>query len=279
MLDLAGVYVPATPMERVNMFGGLGRRLSTDTIVGGDWNCVPDVTLDVKSKDPLSYPNVGATLLASEMSDLGLYDIRREQLESAHEFTRQSDSSNMCTTRLDRWYVPTGEGFDGTLWNVTVEDSLVWKDSPSDHLPVTLQIEGKEGEQGHERHNIRGDLLARPEVQRLVIETVEKAYGIGGNVEERWTRAHNMMRSVLLAETAKERKVNKPAILEARGHLEIIRRKVVKHGLSPALQGQREKKQKELLRLERPEIKPNDPETAKRMADQSDKCTSSGAWV
>ena len=92
-------------------------------------------------------------------------------------------------------------------------------------------------------------------------------------MEERWTRAHNMMRSVLLAETAKERKVDKPAILEARGHLEIIRRKVLKHGLSPALQGQREKKQKELLRLERPEIKPSDPETAKRMADQSDKCT------
>ena len=117
-------------MESVNMFGGLGRRLSTDTIVGGDWNCVPDVTLDVKSKDPLSYPNVGATLLASEMSDLGLYDIRREQLESAHEFTRQSDSSNMCTTRLDRWYVPTGEGFDGTLWNVTVEDSLCGRAHP-----------------------------------------------------------------------------------------------------------------------------------------------------
>ena len=56
VLDLAGVYVPATPMERVNMFGGLGRRLSTDTIVGGDWNCVPDVTLDVKSKDPLKLP-------------------------------------------------------------------------------------------------------------------------------------------------------------------------------------------------------------------------------
>ena len=27
------------------------------------------------------------------------------------------------------------------------------------------------------------------------------------------------------------------------------------------------------MSLERPEIKPNEPETAKRMADQSDKCT------
>lgn len=179
----------------------------------------------------------------------------------------------MCTTRLDRWYVPTGDNFDGTLWNVTVEDSLVWKDSPSDHLPVTLLIEGTEGERGHERKNIRGDLMERPEIQQLVLQTVEKAYDMGGNVEEKWTRAHNMMRSVLLAETVKARKKDASAILEARGHLEIIRKKVVRHGLTPSLQAQRETKQKELLKLERPEVKPNDPETAKRMADQSDKCT------
>ena len=43
--DLAGVYAPAVPMGRVSMFGGLGNRLSVDTIVGGNWNCVPDVTL------------------------------------------------------------------------------------------------------------------------------------------------------------------------------------------------------------------------------------------
>ena len=77
----------------------------------------------------------------------------------------------------------------------------------------------------------------------------------------------------MLAETAKARKRDKPAILEARGHLEIIRKKVVKYGLTPSLQAQREAKQKELLRLERPEIRPDEPETAKRMADQSDKCT------
>jgi hypothetical protein len=115
--------------------------------------------------------------------------------------------------------------------------------------------------------------MARPDIQQLVVRTVEKAYNMGGNVEEKWTRAHNMMRSVLLAETAKARKKDTTAILEARGHLEIIRKKVVRHGLTPDLQAQREAKQKELLRLERPEIKPNDPETAKRMADQSDKCT------
>jgi len=63
-----------------------------------------------------------------------------------------------------------------------------------------------------------------------------------------------MMRSVLLAETAKARKRDATAILEARGHLEIIRKKVVRHGLTPGLQAQREAKQKELLKLERPSL-------------------------
>ena len=61
--------------------------------------------------------------------------------------------------------------------------------------------------------------MARPNIQQLVVQTIEKAYNLGGNVEEKWTRSHNMMRSVLLAETAKERKKDKPAILQARGHL------------------------------------------------------------
>ena len=47
-----------------------------------------------------------------------------------------------------------------------------------------------------------------------------------------------MMRSVLLAETVKERKKDKPVILQARGHLEIIHRKVIKYGLTPSLQAQ-----------------------------------------
>ena len=54
--------------------------------------------------------------------------------------------------------------------------------------------------------------MARPNVQQLVVQTVEKAYNLGGNVEEKWTRAHNMMRSVLLAETRQKnvRKTSPP---------------------------------------------------------------------
>ena len=81
--DVAGVYAPAKPGERVDMFRGLAARLSEATIVGGDWNCVPDVTLDVKSDNALNYPNVGAALLASEMDSVNLYDIRLETRSTA----------------------------------------------------------------------------------------------------------------------------------------------------------------------------------------------------
>ena len=271
--DLAGVYAPAKPSLRVDMFNTLQPRLGSGTIVGGDWNCVPDVTLDVKSSHQLEYPNIGATKLAATMDTLNLYDIRREQLGSEHEYTRISDNSNMITTRLDRWYVPISEAFDGTLWNVKITDTLVWKDSPSDHLPVILHVEGTRGERGHERKNIRGDLLARPHIQAMVINVCNKAYDLGGTQEERWTRAHNMMRSALLAETAKERKKDKPAILNTRAQLEVIRRMIAHRGLTPDLQRSREEAQRTLLKLERPEVRADEPETAKKMRDQSDNCT------
>ena len=271
--DLAGVYAPAKPNPRVDMMNTLQARLSSDTIVGGDWNCVPDVTLDVKSEHQLGYSNIGATVLAAVMDNLNLYDIRREQLGIEHEYTHLSDNEHMITTRLDRWYVPISEKFDGTLWNIKVTDTLAWKDSPSDHLPVILRIEGTQGERGHERKNIRGDLLAKPHIQALVMNTCDKAYGLGGTQEERWTRAHNMMRSVLLAETAKERKRDMPAILNTRAQLEVIRRMIANKGLTPELQKSREEAQRMLLRLERPEIRASDPETARKMRDQSDTCT------
>ena len=78
--DVAGTYVPSNGLKRVDMLNRLTARLGPDTIVGGDWNCVPDVTLDVKSPRPLEYANVGAELLAQVMDTHNLLDIHREPL-------------------------------------------------------------------------------------------------------------------------------------------------------------------------------------------------------
>ena len=55
-------------------------KIEKTTIVGGDFNTVGDVTLDVASRNPLAYPNIEHTLLSQIMSDKGLVDERREQL-------------------------------------------------------------------------------------------------------------------------------------------------------------------------------------------------------
>lgn len=109
-----------------------------------DWNCVPDVTLDVQGGSGLSYPNVGAQALAEVVSELGLHDICREQLGEGREHTRVGP----CLTRLDRWYVPLESDI---LFNVKVTDNLRFKETPSDHLPVVLELQWAEGERGHER--------------------------------------------------------------------------------------------------------------------------------
>ena len=59
--DIASIYAPNDKSKRLDFFSHLAQRLTDHTIAGGDWNCVPDVTIDVKSSNPLGYPNYGAS--------------------------------------------------------------------------------------------------------------------------------------------------------------------------------------------------------------------------
>ena len=87
-MTVQGVYLPSDPQERVEALEAVGDELKVGAVVGGDWNCVPDVTLDVQGANALSYPNVGAQTLAEAMRKVELFDIRREQLGNEHEHTR-----------------------------------------------------------------------------------------------------------------------------------------------------------------------------------------------
>ena len=64
-LEIASVYAPAVPAERVAFFKEIlqTNMLSKDTYAGGDWNVVEDVTLDVSSSNPLGYDNTGIQAL------------------------------------------------------------------------------------------------------------------------------------------------------------------------------------------------------------------------
>ena len=101
-IDIASVYAPSDDKARLNFFSHMKSNISSKTVVGGDWNCVPDVLLDVRGRNQLKYPNVGASQLNKLMSELGLADYRREQLEDDFEHTRKPESGDDVITRLDR---------------------------------------------------------------------------------------------------------------------------------------------------------------------------------
>ena len=91
--DIASIYAPSKILKRLDFFSHLAQRLTTHTIAGGDWNCVTDVTLDVKSRNPLSYPNIGASQLAKVCEKFNIYDYRRDQLGTGFEATRTEVAS------------------------------------------------------------------------------------------------------------------------------------------------------------------------------------------
>ena len=60
---ISNIYAPVRPTERLTFFNNIRTRISNDMILGGEWNCVPDVTLDVQSRSPLTYANIGGVFM------------------------------------------------------------------------------------------------------------------------------------------------------------------------------------------------------------------------
>ena len=95
---VGSVYAPAKPTPRLAFLQNMRKWASEDMYLGGDWNCVPDVTVDVQSSDPLRYRNTGGALLEDVTGDIGLMDFRRTQLGEAHEHTRMP-LGVLCVTK------------------------------------------------------------------------------------------------------------------------------------------------------------------------------------
>ena len=158
--DIASIYAPSDSSKRIDFFSHLAQRLTKHTIAGGDWNCVTDVTLDVKSRNPLTYSNIGAGQLVKVCEKFNIYDYRRDQLGTSFEATRTgSTATGVTATRLDRWLIPSHKDFDSTLWDIHVQPELVWSKENSDHLPVVLTIEPSKGKKGSDRQTIREDII------------------------------------------------------------------------------------------------------------------------
>lgn len=274
-VNLLCVYAPSDPSKRIDFFTNkLPNYLTSDTIAAGDWNCVPDVTLDIQQEHVSTYRNIGGTLLEQRMNDKGLCDVRREQLGDAFEPTRTGNTqSGTVASRLDRWYVPTDED-ESWQWSFEVRGDFVWKKTPSDHFAVVATMETNTGEMGHDRKTIRDSLLLKAEVQNHIIDIMNTCYRGNASESNKWVKAHNLIRSYLLAETAKLRKKERIEIRRQRSILQILKAKLNIHGPTPERLNAIKDTQKEIYVLSNPEQKELLSAAASLNSfDRSDNCT------
>ena len=227
-LTVGSIYAPAPPTKRLDFFEHMRTWIKPDMILGGDWNCVPDVTLDVKSKDPLRYLNIGGALLEDITSAVGLLDFRRTQIGNETECTKipthvtpTNLGDDMVITRLDRFYIPTDEAHEDLLPSLTLRWDILWSKVMRDHAAVVLDLDDCSGEAGHQRHTIRETITSEAPVQKEITRLVNEAYGNKENKKEwqKWEAAERKIKDYLLKETAKRKVTEKKEIYELRGTL------------------------------------------------------------
>ena len=259
---VGSVYAPVQPTARVDFFQRMRGWVTPDMILGGDWNCVPDVTLDVQSSDPSRYRNIGSSLLGEVMAGVGLYDFRRSQLRNDHEATRcplgevrTRTGPDVVMTRLDRFYIPTNDRHDDLLPSFTVRWDILWSKETRDHAAIILDLEDAVGEAGHARHTIREDITSEYTVQEKIKELTDAAYDKGGKEWQKWERAECAIKDYLLKETARRRVRERVAITQAKTELSLLMRRTAKKGPTATTIEMRRKLTEKLFSLEHPETK------------------------
>ena len=141
--------------------------------------------------------------------------------EFSRAYTRRERGTQ---TRLDRWYVPYEDEFEDVLWTVSIRDDLVWKDTPTDHSLVSIQMEIAKGERGHERKTAREDLIADLSNQNIIADTLTKAYGGKGTQIEKFEKAMRMIKHEIMKMTDQARKRDDEKARKVRTALMIITR-------------------------------------------------------
>ena len=254
--NLASLYAPAKAPERLRFLDGLAAKLTKDTILGGDFNCVPDVTLDVFSRNPLGYANQGATKLAEEMEKVSLADERRTQLGNERELTRAGTTRNgQIGTRIDRWYTPTTGSLKDMLWEFAVTNQFTFKKKASDHYGVILTMENQNGELGHDRQTIREELILDREIQEGILAVARRAYAQLGSNAKRWSRMMVAIKDYLMRETAARRKKEAVEMTRVEGILGVLKQRITKHGPTERTVEAERRLQKKLYELKYPETK------------------------
>ena len=166
------------------------------------------------------------------------------------------------------WYVPIGSD---ALYNVEVVDDLRFKKNASDHLPVILEIDWAEGERGHDRQNIRKDLMLDPSIRDKVARIIIDVYLGKGNPFQKWDKWTNMVRHELLKATAERRKRDPPKVKSLQAQLNMARLRMRLHGPSEANSRLRASLHAELQELREPDL--SSPDDHWRTVQRDELCS------
>ena len=106
------IYAPNVGAERIALFEKLNQKLlnlaayDVFIVIGGDWNCTLNFTVDRNGEEP--HPK--SANVQQLLSRYDLYDVWREQHLNVRQYTRlKSAQGRVCAARLDRFYVPKNE--------------------------------------------------------------------------------------------------------------------------------------------------------------------------
>ena len=142
--QILNVYAPHNYSKRETFFDNLWRFMfrNVDTIMAGDFNCVPDVLLDKWEGDD-TFGDKGITQLNTFADSLSLEDVFRVKHPTDRVYT-WFNGPHLVGCRLDRFYTPQ-------VWRPHVRNLNCQPCSHSDHhlVSITLQL-------GHSHPRERG---------------------------------------------------------------------------------------------------------------------------
>ena len=133
--QVVNIYAPNNHSDRETFFGNLWRLVfrNVDTIMAGDFNCVPDIHLDKWGSDD-SFGDKGVSQLHAFADSLSLKDIFRVQNPALKVLT-WFNGPHSVGCRLDRFYTPIA-------WTSQVRGHACNPFPYSDHhmVSITLQL-------------------------------------------------------------------------------------------------------------------------------------------
>ena len=177
-IEVASVYVPAGPYARGAFLCKLKElgAISSNTILQGDFNYVPDVLRDVRypAGSTTTYANAHAGAYERWLADRGLKDIYRQfHGTRAVQFTRQAET---VWTRLDRFYARETSATWTTV-SIDIDANYCRTKWSSDHLALSMRLAplgDSKAKQGRKR--IDPEMLYDTTVREMITQLWHRTY-------------------------------------------------------------------------------------------------------